>query len=344
MLAVALAALGLLLLPTGGAGSGTDSPIIGVLTIPVGGSGCETLSGSAQSAGAIGSAGSCFQSIYVKWIESAGGRVVPLLYDLPGADLDALFDSLNGVLLTGGGLDITDPASPYVRVASRLLDRALEAHAAGVHVPVWGTCQGFELLGVLVSQESSVLERGFDSESLQLPLDLRPGAAGESRMLTRLPPEVLTWLSSENITVNLHHDGIAPAAFSGNGRLRDFFRVLSTNRDRDGRPFVSTIEGREAPVYAVQWHPERPQFQFSESADEFGINHGPHAVRAMQAFANFFVDEARMNSRRFRSQREEARNLIYNYVPQGRDAYQAYIFPPAASARRAEMGKDVAWV
>ena len=40
--------------------------------------------------------------------------------------------------------------------------------------------------------------------------------------------------------------------------------------------FVSTIEGKSLPIYGVQWHPERPIFEWG--ADESGINHGPHAI------------------------------------------------------------------
>lgn len=262
---------------------------------------------------------------------------------MPDAELDALFDSLNGVLFTGGGLNVTDFASPYVRAASRLLRRALAADASGARVPVWGTCQGLQLLSVLLARDGAVLRGGFDSEALQLPLELPPGALAGSRLLGALPPEVVGWLTSENITVNLHHLGVAPEAFAENGRLRSFFRVVSTNHDRRGRPFVSTIEGLEAPIYAVQWHPERPQFQFSSSAGEPGINHGPHAIRAMQAIANFFVDEARKNDRHFASQQDEDNHLIYNYAPQGRDAYQAYVFPPA-TPQRTSLGLEAAWV
>merc|ERR1712217_607692 len=171
----------------------------------------------------------------------------------------------------------------------------------------------------LVSHQTSLLKHGaFDSESLMLPIDLpSPEMIAKSRILRAMPIDILKWLTTENVTVNLHHDGIPPEAYQANKRLADFFRVVSTNRDRAGKPFVSTIEAYKAPVYGVQWHPERPQFQFSDSAGETGINHGLHAIRAMQAVANFFVDEARQNSRHFPSADKEAAQLIYNYEPTG---------------------------
>ena len=40
---------------------------------------------------------------YVKWIESAGGRVVPIPYNIPTVEeLDTLLSKINGVLMPGG--------------------------------------------------------------------------------------------------------------------------------------------------------------------------------------------------------------------------------------------------
>ena len=38
-------------------------------------------------------------------------------------------------------------------------------------------------------------------------------------------------LPEENITTNLHHDGVTPDSFVMNQRLSSLFSVLSTNRD-----------------------------------------------------------------------------------------------------------------
>lgn len=324
----------------------TDRPIIGVLTTPtLSGGGCVTLSAAAL-AGHGHAGGSCFHSLYVQWIESSGGRVVPLMYDSPLPVLDELFDSVNGVLFTGGEANVSDLGSKYMRAAAHLLGRMLEANRRGVSVPLWGTCMGMQAITNLVSGQASLLEKGaYDSESLVLPLTLAsPRMAAESRLLRAMPPEVLGWLTTENVTVNLHHDGVPPGAFRANRRLAGFFRLVSANEDRAGKPFASTIEALEAPVYGAQWHPERPQFQFSKSAGEAGINHGPHAVRAMQAVANFFVGEARQNSQRFPTPEGEASHLIYNYAPVGAagDSYRAYHFQPAGAPHRRATG--AVWV
>lgn len=304
----------------------SDGPIIGVLTVPNDRE-CETALEDGPEGGS-----SCFASLYVKYIEAAGGRVAPILYDASDDDIAQIFNSVNGLFFTGGVVNIrhaqeSAATSQYLHAASLLFNMTVATNDAGVHMPLWGTCMGFQTLSILAAGDASVLETyAFEAEDLSLPLELT-SAARESRLLGKdsVPPKVLRWLTMENLTSNLHHDGVAPESFAANQHLAAFFSVLSTNRDRRGRPFASTIEGRRHPVFAVQWHPERSIFEWD--SDEGGINHSAHAVEAMQFFANFLISEARKNQHRFRSAAEERAALIYNYLPQGRTSYQAYVFP-----------------
>ena len=217
-----------------------------------------------------------------------------------------------------------------MRAARRLLEHTVNASANGERLPLWGTCMGLQTLSILVAEDASVLlSNAFDAESLMLPLDLTP-AAKTSRFLaaSAVPPAVRASLTTRNVTTNLHHDGVAPATFVTNHNLASFFDVLSTNVDRKGRAFVSTIEGKTVPVYGAQWHPERPQFEWAiAGAAEDPLNHSPAAIAAMQWVASFFVAEARRNERRFVSAAAEASALIYNYPLVGTTSYQAYLFP-----------------
>ena len=47
---------------------------------------------------------------YVKFIESAGARVVPIPYEVSSnSTLEKIFSQINGVLVTGGGIEIYGP-------------------------------------------------------------------------------------------------------------------------------------------------------------------------------------------------------------------------------------------
>ena len=100
--------------------------------------------------------------------------------------------------------------------------------------------------------------------------------------------------------------------------------MLSTNHDTSGHPFVSTIEAKTLPIFAVQWHPERPQFDWTYDGK---LNHNIETIQTMQYFSNFFVNEARRNQRHFLTTEEEMKALIYNYSPTvSGSSYQAYLF------------------
>jgi gamma-glutamyl hydrolase len=46
---------------------------------------------------------------YVKFIESSGARVVPIPFEATNSTLEKIFTSINGILITGGGIEIDGP-------------------------------------------------------------------------------------------------------------------------------------------------------------------------------------------------------------------------------------------
>ncbi|KAL3194561.1 hypothetical protein MRX96_046045, partial [Rhipicephalus microplus] len=67
------------------------------------------------------------------------------------------------------------------------------------------------------------------------------------------------------------------------------------------------------PFYGVQFHPEKNNFEWTQSKDHIHIPHTDDAVRVSQYLANFFLEEARKNNHSFASAQEELDALIYNY-------------------------------
>ena len=313
-------------------------PIVGILSVPIDHTDCITL----RSAFSNGTSTSCFTILYVKWLEAAGVRVAPIRFDLPAADLQRLLSSLNGALITGGEYDIVTPVpSQYLRSAKVIYDFSRLRHKAGEVWPLWGTCMGLQTLSILAAGTPSVLLPAAYKTDLLLPLTLT-AAAKSSQMLCKgsqcLPLAARETLTTRNVTVYLNHDGVPPAAFvnrssaDGKSRLGRAFSMLSYGTDRNGRTFASTIEASDgAPIWATQWHPERPQFQWGDAAaapwGDF-FDHGAEAVAAMWSVAAFFVRHTRLNSRHFPTREDEERALIYNYRPVGDNSYQTFFFEP----------------
>jgi len=81
-------------------------------------------------------------------------------------------------------------------------------------------------------------------------------------MLGSLSNTVMSILTRQNSTINLHQDGVDPGVFTSNPHLDQQLTLLSTNVDRKGKPFASTYEAKDWPLYGVQWHPERNAFEW----------------------------------------------------------------------------------
>jgi gamma-glutamyl hydrolase len=185
--------------------------------------------------------------------------------------------------------DIDLPGSLYYNNSKYLYDLILEANDAGDYFPVWGTCQGFEQLAMLASNNLSILN-SFDAEDISLPLKFTKDAEnsklfGITRdcsflspslslssfylytlnddvdlVVGKMPQHLWNVFRSQPITQNLHSLGVDPDSFQR--QLSTFFRALSTNVDINQKEFISTIESINYPIYATQFHPERNAFEW----------------------------------------------------------------------------------
>jgi len=100
--------------------SGTDRPVIGIVAQPV-----PMMLGVEYIAAS-----------YVKFVEAAGGRVVPLSYRGTNATTNELLGQLNGVLFPGGAAELPDVAPLLSRTRRRRRRAARSSPCGG---PVWGS-------------------------------------------------------------------------------------------------------------------------------------------------------------------------------------------------------------
>ncbi|XP_037613081.1 gamma-glutamyl hydrolase isoform X2 [Sebastes umbrosus] len=242
---------------------------------------------------------------YVKFLESAGARVVPVMINQTLEEYKTLFNSINGILYPGGSASIT--SSGYQRAAKVFYDLAIEANKRGDYFPVWGTCLGFEQLIYLTS--GNTLLTFTNTSGVPLPLNFTNDTK-DSKMFKGFPDELMEDLASEPLTENSHKWSLAVLTHNTNEELKKFYKILSTNTDGETE-FVSTVEAYDYPIYATQWHPEKNAFEWTRPF----IPHSPSAVKTTFYMAEFFVNEARKNFHRFESEEEERKALIYNYNP-----------------------------
>ena len=109
-------------------------------------------------------------------------------------------------------------------------------------------------------------------------------------------------------TFNAHEWAVPLSAYDDSEALDTEFNILSTSTDGEGKRYVSTVEGRQYPFFATQWHPEKPPYEFSDDT----IPHTRTAIDTAYATASLIVDVARLNAQSSKYE-EQVHAVIENY-------------------------------
>jgi len=249
---------------------------------------------------------------YVKSVEAAGARVVPVLIDQSQEYYEMLGRSLNGFLFPGGGASLQNTTG-YAASARAIYEIVERSNAMGSPLPLWGTCLGFEMLNVIIA--GGAVDPRIKCNSYDRALPLTPaielGDLMTTKMFSNMDPALSTAMIHEPLTVNFHHYCTTPQNFT-DFKMSENYTMMTTNLDDNGVEFVSTMEHKKYPIFGTQWHPEKNSFAWT---DYYYIPHAENAIKLEQFVMNRFVHYARMNPNQFNTKKEEETYLIYNYIP-----------------------------
>jgi gamma-glutamyl hydrolase len=233
-------------------------------------------------------------SSYVRWLEAAGAKAIVIQPWITNQELNDLFKEVNGFLFQGGGRNLNLTA-PWEKLARNILNKVITENLRGNFIPLWGTCQGFELIHALIAGNKSVLTK-FDAYNIATPLIFEDKELKESRMFKFFNDKDLISLKSQNTTAQFHHLGVSSKAYDTFPILNNYFRITSFSKGLDDNISIATIEAKHLPIYALQFHPEKLPYDRkpSDAIPQFG-----NAIKISQNFALFFVEEARRNANVF---------------------------------------------
>lgn len=258
---------------------------------------------------------------YVKFVESAGARVIPLIYNEPWDIISQKLELVNGVLFTGGWAK----TGLYFETIKRVFEVTLARNDAGDHFPLFAICLGFELISMIISQDHSICEH-FEARNQASTLQFVNISDIQGSVFERFPLELLNKLNTDCLVMQNHREGLSPRKLQDNEALSSFFKILTTCTDETNKVYISTAQAYQYPVTCFQWHPEKNVFEWGSSL----IPHSDDAVRVTQIISNYFISEARKSLKRAPAQSVRD-NLIYNYIPiyggkAGKGYDQVYIF------------------
>ncbi|XP_049818768.1 gamma-glutamyl hydrolase-like isoform X3 [Aethina tumida] len=244
---------------------------------------------------------------YVKYVESAGGRVVPIWIGQREEYYQRVVNYTNGIIFPGGATYFNETAG-YGEAAKILYRLAVKANKEGIYYPIWGTCLGMEVFAFAILGEDIRVD--CDLHKVAIPLEFSNGYE-KSKLMGNASDDVIHNLKNDNVTYNQHRYCLTESVMKENNLLNDW-KILATNLDNNKLEFISMMESIKYPFYGVQFHPEKNQFEFKQNV---GIPHTPEAIKISQYFGNFFVNECRQNGNAFPDHNLEQRSLIYNYSP-----------------------------
>lgn len=236
--------------------------------------------------------GTYYPLSYIYWLESAGAEVMAIHYWYPLDVIDEILNKVNGILFLGGGRDIHKEGIWEIK-AKYIMEQSLLNQ-----LPVWGTCQGFQLMGILMSENYTLLRYGFDDINVLHGLEINENTKS-SKMYNLLTENDFEILQYGNSTHYYHHYGFYPEEFYKEKRLNELFIVTSISEDKNGLKFIDSFEGKNDSIkfFAVQFHPEKGPFKRFNYQVEQNID----SIIIGQKLGIGFVNEAKKNKNRFDS-------------------------------------------
>ena len=100
---------------------------------------------------------------YVKYMEAAGARVVPIIYGESEEETLEKLSKLDGVLFPGGDGDNYD-------IGQFVFNELKKYNDAGHFYPAWGTCLGYENMIAYTTPAGTDSWGSFDLHHVSLPL------------------------------------------------------------------------------------------------------------------------------------------------------------------------------
>jgi len=165
-----------------------------------------------------------------------------------------------------------------------VLDKIKEYNNNGTFYPAWGTCLGFERLAVFTAEDPDDVLEEYGAHTT-IPITEFIGNPKQTKMFCGLSDDEIVKFTTGNYTMNSHSFSISPDTFETDEGLSSFWNVTSKTTAENGREFISTMEAKDYPIMATQFHPEKPSQVWNKKA----VNHSWESLQLNQMFGEKFV-------------------------------------------------------
>ena len=180
---------------------------------------------------------------------------MPLILGEPETRTLEKLGKCNGVLFPGGNDD------GYYDFGKFIYEAVKAYNDAGQFYPLMGLCQGHENMAMYASSFGKDVLDVLLAINVSLPLEFIDGV--EAKLFDGLGNQKHLF-EEFPVTQNFHQWAIKPEQFEIDEGLSSMFYPTSISYTTDTHePFVATMESKNYPFYAVQFHPEKPVGKFT---------------------------------------------------------------------------------
>jgi len=277
---------------------------------------------------------------YVDWVQQTGAEVALIPFDMPWETLTQVLSMTDGMVLPGGAAELVDfknasKTSPYQNRISQVLGWVKHQNLVKKrYYPVWGTCLGFEEMVIhFAGNLGSALQDGFDDHAKYHAVNLKEDFwKSEFFKGLSVGKDMINSVFNAPIAYYYHSEGIEVNHFKnhGNGALGKHLRLLGSSKNDAGREFAAIFESKDLPMWFVQFHPEKHQFEKRESYKT--MDRSEATIRVMSSFVFRLVDLVRKNAHTL----DEIPKAIQSYFPY----YKQPIWSPSKAFERIYMFKN----
>lgn len=247
---------------------------------------------------------------YVKWLEQSGAQVVPIPFNWSSSKIKKTLKQVNGVLFPGGDIDRDTKLDfrRYVTCYKQIFEYAIKENDKGNHFPLWGTCLGFEFLCMMPYDPYTILTNYHDN----LDFIILDKVASRNQNLnfnlyknSKMPISNGKALS-KGVKMHFNHSYGFLTDKKTLNVVNKYLRIISTNKDKNNKRFISTIKFKKYPFWGTQWHPEKSAYEFSRP----GVMHDLKNITFGRAWSDLFVKECGKNNHTL----TDSKLLIYHYT------------------------------
>lgn len=228
--------------------------------------------------------GNYYPISYVYWLQSFGAEVIAIHQYYSEEKISQILTKINGVLFLGGSTQIVKSKNWFAK-AKQIISYSLKNS-----LPIWGTCQGFQLLGIVLSEDDNFLVNGYDDANTLHPIILTD--KGKSSRMYKLFTNT-DLLEKYNSTIYNHEWGITEKSFNDNKNINSKVFISSNSHDKNKKYFIDSFESinEKDKIYAVQYHPEKNPYK----RYKYVVPQTMDSLKVSHLLGMFFVDECRKN-------------------------------------------------